>query len=168
MVGALHARGFQRLRIFPYADEMWWRCELAPGALLNDENGAYTGTEMSYIQRGLVARISTSDGRHPFGWTEDISAIAISKLSDMFLERFPAIASPSQGSDWAYAGWYQEMLFKTSSKFLPIAYDRNPYDSTLLDRLMLHATGRWESREMPLPPPYAIGETSGGAQGWSV
>ena len=155
MVGTLHARGFQQLRIFPYAREMWWRCEIAPGALFDAANGACMETRASSEKQGLVARVSSGDGCHLFGWKEDIGAMSIAKMSDMFLDRFPAIAAMSQGADWAYAGWYQEMLLKLSSKLLPIAYSTDAYESVVYDRLRLDApNGASRSLQMSLPPLY--------------
>jgi hypothetical protein len=162
VVGHLHSRGFQRLRIFPYARGMWWRCELAPGALFDPENGAAFEPHPSHDREGLVARFSSGGGCHPFGWKRNISRMSVGKISDMFLESFPSIAKASLGPDWCYAGWYQEMLSRTSPCVLPMAYYRDEYEQEVFRRLVLVPVDPSDSgptrTEMPLPPTYPNAE----------
>ncbi len=163
VVGHLHSRGFQRLRIFPYARGMWWRCELAPGALFDPENGACFVPHPSHDRERLVARFSSGGGCHPFGWKRNISRLSVEKIADLFLDSFPSIGKASLGSDWSYAGWYQEMLFRTSPTRLPMAYYWDEYEREVFSRLVLVPVGPPESgetrTEMPLPPLYPTSES---------
>ena len=157
MVGLLHARGYQRLRIFPSARMMHWRCELAPAELFSSADVACMESKPEYDSAGLVARASSGDCCRPFGWKRDISKMSISRLADLFLERYPIIARRSLGSDWAYAGWYQEMLMRTSAELLPLAFYRDEYEEEVCRPLRLCAFGEAQEGEMPLPPRYSPG-----------
>jgi len=68
MVGLLHARGYQRLRIFPYGRIMWWRCELLPAELSDPDNGAQAFVDPEHLENGLAARFGSGGGCEPFGW----------------------------------------------------------------------------------------------------
>lgn len=160
MVGLLHSRGYQRLRVFLSARSMWWRCELAPAELFDPENGACMESKPEYDRLGLVARASSGDCSHPFGWTRDISRIPLQRLADIFLQSFPTIARGSNGSDWAYAGWYQEMLMRTSPFVLPIAYYKDEYKEVVCDPLRLASLVEGgEEGTMPPPPCYHLEST---------
>ncbi len=154
MVGVLHSRGYQRIRIFPYGREMLWRCELAPADLFDPENGACMEYSVENDEAGLIARVSNGDGCRPFGWKRDISRLSLPRLADLFLERFPLIASRTLGSDWAYAGWYQEMLLRTSATLMPMAFYRDAYEEEVYIPLRLWAVGAGQDSQMPSPPLY--------------
>ena len=156
MVGELHARGYQRLRVFPYAKLMWWRCELAPAELFDPLNDTCMEIKPEYERAGLVARASSGDCSHPFGWKQNISQIPLQHLADLFLESFPAIARGSNGRDLPYAEWYQDMLKRTSPDVLPIAYYNDYGDQAMYDPMRLASQGGG-GREgtMPLPPVYS-------------
>lgn len=156
MIGVLHSRGYQRLRIFPYGRGMWWRCEVAPGALFDPENGACLQSHPAHDREGLIARFGSGDCDHPFGWKNSIAKLSAAKMADLFIQRFPAIVRATLGSDWAYAGWYQEMLMRTSPNILPIAYFKDEYEDVVYDQLQLFRIDQTNDergdRNMPLPP----------------
>ncbi len=154
MVGYLHTRGYQRLRIFPWGGGMKWVCELAPAELFDPDNGACMESKPDYERDGLIAIFSSGGGCRPFGWKRDISRMSVSSLADLFVERFPAIASGSRGSDWCYAGWYQEMLMRTDPDVFPVAYFHDEYEEVRCTALCLYPMGEGQSEEMPLPPTY--------------
>ena len=116
MVSELHVRGYQRIRIAPgmAPSGCYWRCAVTPAsnvgprAFLTDANW-------------LTATYSSGQGRHYFSW-RDAARATPSQLANLFIERFPAIAAEGRGTDWAYAGWYLEMLHLTYPNQLPIAY----------------------------------------------
>ena len=151
MVGLLHSQGYQRLRIFPYG-RGFWGCELAPGDLFDPLNGACMESSSENERAGLIARFSSGGGCHPFGWKRDISRISLPQLANLFLRRYPAIAVRSFGPDWAYAGWYQEMLMKTSPDLLPVAYFKDDYEEVVCSELFLFPVGNVQKDEMSLPP----------------
>lgn len=76
MVGELHKRGYQRLRVMPYFGSTGaWRCEIAPVVLFHQNNGA-VHTELdgpSDQQTTLIARYSGADDNHYFGWDDAVS-----------------------------------------------------------------------------------------------
>ena len=156
MIGVLHSRGYQRLRIFPYGCGMWWRCEVAPGDLFDPENGACLQSHPAHDREGLIARFGSGDCDHPFEWKNSIAKLSAAKMADLFIQRFPAIARATLGSDWAYAGWYQEMLMRTSPNVLPIACFKDEYEDVVCGQLQLFRTDQTNDergdRDMPLPP----------------
>ena len=156
MVGLLHSRGYQRLRISPYGRIMWWRCELFPAELSNPDNGALALIEDKHFEISLAARFSSGNGCQPFDWNIDISGFSVERLADMFVERFPRLIEESMGSDWVYAGWYQDMLRLTSASVLPLAYSFDEYESEYFSKLHLFRVGPESAgpKEMPLPPVY--------------
>ncbi len=154
MVGHLHAMGYQRLRIFPWGGGMKWVCELAPAELFDPDNGACMESKPEHERDGLIAIFSSGGGCRPFGWKRDISRMSISSLADLFLERFPAIASGSRGSDWDYAGWYQEMLMRSDPGVLPVAYFHDEYEEVRCTALCMYPMGEGQREDMPLPPTY--------------
>jgi len=158
MVGLLHARGYQRLRIFPYGRIMWWRCELVPAELSDPDNGALAFVDPEHLENGLAARFGSGGGCEPFGWGIEIEGFSVERLADMFVERFPKLADASLGADWAYAGWYQEMLRRTSSSVLPMAYAFDEYETNYFCKLQLvrlvSADGAGSREEMAFPPVY--------------
>jgi hypothetical protein len=164
MVGLLHARGYQRLRIFPYVRMMWWRCELVPAELTDPDNGALTFVEVKHFDKGLAARFSIGGGCKPFDWGIDIEEFSVERLANTFLERFPKLSEASMGSDWAYAGWYQEMLRRTSSDLLPLAYGFDEYETTYFCKLqlvrMVGVDGAdAHTEEMAFPPVYVAAQS---------
>lgn len=119
MVHELHNRGFQKLRIAPglNASATAWRCFLTPSSNIDAKNGAIAidGSE----SKG--ARLTTGDGTKYFGWS-DASADTPSQLATKFTDRFPHLLRASRGRDWAYAGWFAEMLGSAEKGHLPYAY----------------------------------------------
>jgi hypothetical protein len=156
-IGVLHARGHQRLRIFPYGRMMWWRCVVAPGVLFEKHNGALIETRREDESHGLIAEFGSANGCVPFGGTTDITRLSSTRVADLFAEQFPALVKATVGSDWGYAGWYQEMLMRTSPVILPMAFSRDEYEATCFESLQLFSiapTSNETVREMPLPPLY--------------
>jgi hypothetical protein len=158
MVGHLHARGYQRLRIFPYGRIMWWRCELVPAELSDPDNGGLAYVEPRHLEKGLAARFGSGGSCEPFEWGVAIEGHSIEQLANMFLERFPKLAEASMGPDWAYAGWYQEMLRRTSPSVLPMAYAFDEYEISYFSKLQLvrlsGSDGTGSREEMAFPPVY--------------
>jgi hypothetical protein len=160
-IGVLHTRGHQRLRIFPYSRMMWWRCAVAPGVLFEKHNGALLETRPEDERNGLIAEFGSANGCVPFGGEANITRLSSIHVADLFAEQFPALVKATVGSDWCYAGWYQEMLMRTSPLVLPMAFSSDEYESTCLDNLLLFSvfpTSNEPRREMPLPPLYKQNE----------
>lgn len=147
MVHELHKQGFQRLRIVPGISPsgLHWRVTILPASRVLQTHGAlsrdwtWSGPEPFY-----------TSGQHSryFGW-EDAESDPPAELAHKFLNRFHEIAEPARGADWAYAGWYVEMLGRAQAGELPIAYAEFDADP---DPRWLPTTKGVDSG-LPMPPP---------------
>jgi hypothetical protein len=93
-----------------------------------------------------VARYSTGQARAYFDWP-DAAADTPEQLARKFVERFPEIATQSQGADPAYVEWYAEMLRLSEPDGAPIAYADQELDPNTL--LIIGEVARGS---VPLPP----------------
>ncbi len=139
-VHELHRLGYQRLRLCPgmSASGLYWRTSIAPVSNVLESNGA-----MLADWDGPAANYTSADGRRFFGWM-DVHTRRPSVIAAKFIERLPELAELGRGSDWAYAGWYLELLRLTDPFHLPIAYSDWGLDGL--------RTVPEESR-LPAPPP---------------
>jgi hypothetical protein len=143
MVAELHNRGYQRIRISPGMSPSGnsWRCLVTPVTNICREHGAMT---LSY--ENMTAKYSSANERAYFGW-DDCAHVAPSTLAELFISRFPEIARAGKGADWAYAGWYQEMMSLTHPSSFPIAFA--DWD---LPTAHLTSTGERSDIVIPMPP----------------
>lgn len=147
MIGALHEMGFQRLRMYPTMapSGVYWRCPVGPSSVARPEHGAIMLDQ--FYDSSLVALYSSGSSAEYFGIAgERLSPRALGKE---FVRRHPAIASASSGSDWAYAGWFQEMLRLTRPRLFPFAladWELPP------DHLPTTCVGVQKEVQVPLPP----------------
>jgi hypothetical protein len=161
MVGELHKRGYQRLRVMPYIGSTGhWRCSIAPVLLFYRNQGAIHlepegGADAQEV--AMVARHTGAAGNHYFDW-EDAGADTARSLADKFIDRFPLLSMNSQGWDYPYAGWYLRLLGIAERGWL--AYVFAEYEKTSFERLHLRDTrpDDWrnsteEPPVLPVPPP---------------
>ena len=144
MVHELHKRGYQRLRIVPGMSPsgMHWRVCITPISNTLRTHGAMAG---EYGR--LSALYSSADENQFFDW-DDARQDTARALADKFERRFAEIAAAGGGRDWAYAGWYVEMLGAAERGALQVAY-ADWYEPQPPGRL---ATTKPEV-SLPLPPP---------------
>lgn len=144
MVSELHVRGYQRLRIAPGMSPSGchWRCSITTATNISNRHGAWM---LSWDT--LAAHYTSGQEKKYFGW-EDAAYVTPSRLAELFIERFPAIAEAGRGSDWMYAGWYLDMLHQTYPNNFPIAYA-----DWELPEGCLATTGEKPNVQIPLPPP---------------
>ena len=119
MVHELHKQGWQRLRVRPYMapSGCYWRCELyAP----DYDPETWDGDEED-PRETLCARYSSSTKNLYYGWA-DAAQDDARHLASKFLERFPRLCERSRGRDWAYAGWFTEVLGHTEHGRIPMAW----------------------------------------------
>jgi len=118
MVHELHKAGYQRLRIAPSMSPSggYWRCQVVPSKYTQPYNGAISEEYSDYC----ALHGSGLDNRY-FEWT-DAQTDTARQLAVKFVERFPKLISESEGRDWAYVGWYTEMLGLAEKYGLPYAY----------------------------------------------
>lgn len=117
VVSELHARGYQELRISPgmSGSGMYWRVAVAPARWIDPRTMLLTAEDVP------AARYTTGQEKRYFDWTDAESA-TVTRLADLFSERFPRILAESRGRDWSYAGWYLEMLGHARRGHFPVAY----------------------------------------------
>jgi hypothetical protein len=162
MVGELHKRGHQRLRVMPYMSPsgMHWRCSIAPVLFFHRNHGAILGEpgDADATQAAaMIARYSSADGNHYFDWN-DATADTARSLADKFLARFLLLAAAGRGWDYAYAGWYLRLLGYAERGWLPYVFA--DYESTSFERVHLQDIRPEECKPsaeeppvLPLPPP---------------
>jgi hypothetical protein len=148
MVLELHLRGFQRLRIEPAIapSGVHWRCAIAPASLFSERKGARLA-EAAW-DSPLVARYTTGQQDRYFDWPDLRPTTTPSGLANRFVDRFPAIVEAGRGADWAYTGWYVEMLHLTYPDLVPYTIADWDYPEDYIP-----VTGdRDGSVRVPLPP----------------
>ncbi|MCF7994982.1 MAG: ADP-ribosylglycohydrolase family protein [Chromatiaceae bacterium] len=145
MVNVLHRRGYQKLRIAPGMSPSgcYWRVAVAPSDNFLSDNGA--------MLRDFddAAHHTTGNGAYPFQW-RDAQEKGSEQLANLFLERHPQLARRGKGSDWAYAGWYLEVLGHAKRGGFPIAYWDGVPENT--DSLRLVGPTLMRDQQMPAPP----------------
>ena len=143
MVHELHKQGYQNIGLYPgYSPSgCHWRCMITPVTFLRIENG---GLDLRVKDGLLVAHHSSgASGNLYFGW-EDARHDTARELSAKFVQRFPQLADAGRGRNYAYAGWFVELLGRSETGELPIAFG---------DYLEFHGTLKTTCHgEIPLPP----------------
>lgn len=143
MLHELHKQGYQNLAVYPgYSPSGGhWRCLVAP---VNDLRIDMGRLRLTSSDHALVARHSSgTSGNHYFGW-EDAAHDTARELAARFLQRFPRLSNAGRGRNYAYAGWFVEVLGRSEKGELPVAFG----DCLELNGA-LKTTGHGE---MPLPP----------------
>lgn len=150
MVGVLHGRGYERLRIVPgmSGSGIHWRCSFA------SDSNIKPAPDMQNIDQvddpdGLVATWSNANPR-VFA-DPNASAMTSEQLADSFVVRFPALASASRGTDPDYADWYVDLLSVVNRGFFPIFY--GDYLSIADGQIPLVGQGHAAAPSLALPPP---------------
>ncbi len=152
MVLELHLQGYQRLRILPAMAPSggYWQCSIAPVTFVSTEHGARL--DVDYWDSDLVASYSSSDQAQYFGWRDVSPHTTPRGLARRFIQRFPQTSDLGRGSDWAYSGWYVEMLHMTHPNRFPVALKEYGPDDYITTAWVGHARGKVR---IPLPPPGA-------------
>ena len=104
----------------------------------------------------LIARYTSADGNHYYGW-DDAKSDSARSLADKFVKRFLLLADCGRGWDYPYAGWYQRLLGYAERGYLPYVFAE--YENTSSERLHLDdmRPPEWrpsseEPPVLPLPP----------------
>lgn len=145
MVHELHKRGYQRIRIAPgmAPSGMYWRCAVThAGNIRKSHGGKLRDFDREAIHYG------SGQAAGYFGW-EDARDDTVPRLADRFVERCPEIVRAGLGRDWAYVGWYVEMLGLAERDAFPIAY----YDAYgPIDPDWFPTTSDEPWARLPMPP----------------
>jgi hypothetical protein len=151
MTHELHKRGYQRLRIAPgmAPSGCYWRCTVTHVGNILARHGARAA-----VYDDHTARYTTGQEDACFGW-QDARHDSPAELATKFVERFPEIAWRGVGTDWAYAGWYVQMLGLAERDVLPIAYadwygEPDPRWLTTVPSCL--PTGGGAEVRLPMPP----------------
>ncbi|WP_131354856.1 hypothetical protein [Aquitalea sp. USM4] len=113
-VHELHKAGYQQLRISAgwSADGSEWRCRLLPASS--------TGID-GWRGHGIWPEYVSTQGQAYFGW-DDCQHDDARALARKVLERFPELSGRIEGQDWAYAGWFTDVLGRAEHGELPAFY----------------------------------------------
>jgi len=163
MVGELHKRGYQRLRVMPYMAPSggFWRCTIGSADLFYRNHGSILreilDPDPDDQAAATVARYSTAQENHYFDW-RDAEQDNARSLADKFVRRFQKLSEQGKGFDYSYAGWYLRLLGLAEAGWLPIVladyapvvYDRIPLDDFRPEKRELEES---EKPILPLPPP---------------
>ena len=146
MVHELHKAGYQRLRICPGMNSSGsaWRCAVTPITNILRTHGAMTA---DYDLD--VAKYTSAQGTEYFGW-EDAMESTARELAMKFVERFPEIVAKGKGEDWAYAGWYAQMLGFAERGDFPVSY--NDWGGAALNPRFLPTLKKGIQSGLPMPP----------------
>ena len=117
MVHELHKAGYQHLRICAgmSPDGKEWRCRVLPASQVKIDGWSPAEDTHQYNQ------YSSNQGKQFFGWTDTESDDART-LARKFIERFPTTVRDAAGADWAYAGWFTDLLGRVENGELPVFY----------------------------------------------
>jgi hypothetical protein len=165
MVGELHKRGYQGIRVMPFMSPsgMHWRCWIGPATLFYRNHGAVLldatpGMEdTAEVQAtAQVARYTSGQGNRYFDW-QDAEKDNARALADKFFDRFRTLAASGHRWDYAYAGWHQRLLGLAEAGWLPIVL--TDYNAVSFDRIPLDDFRPMEWRRpneeipnLPFPP----------------
>ncbi len=110
LVGNLHDRGYEQLRIVPSVQDRqsaMWACNLAPKSKTLKSHGAWTldGNDYPYF----------FFSRHvPYSPWETFADQTLDEAADFFIKRETELAKLTRGQDKAYVAWYKSMLELTA------------------------------------------------------
>ncbi|UQR62959.1 hypothetical protein LRP30_40540 [Bradyrhizobium sp. C-145] len=160
MVGELHRRGYQKLRVMPFMSPSGnhWRCWIGPDTLFYRDHGAYLRDfGFSETQRdSSSARYTSGEEARYFGWT-DAERDDARSLADKFVGRFVRLAGEGKGWSYTYAGWYQRLLGLAERGWLPVVMHDGPSSSLKKINLSDLRPAEWRTEgeqqpSLPLPP----------------
>jgi hypothetical protein len=166
MVGELHKRGYQRLRVMPYMapSGMHRHCTIGAAELFYRNHGAIlseiAASDSDDQATAEVARYTSAEDNHYFGWTDAEQDNARS-LADKFVKRFSRLVDRGKGWDYGYAGWYVGLqgladacwLPVVLSDYTPVVYDHIPLTDVRPEEQRLDVD---EAPSLPLPPPGSL------------
>lgn len=161
MVGELHRRGYQKLRVMPFMapSGTYWRCYIGPDTLFYRNHGAFlrnTAHDDEAQSASLSARYTSGEANHYFGWLDAEKDDARS-LADKFITRFMTLASRGEGWSYAYAGWYQRLLGLADRGWMPVVLSDDDTSSYKRINLQDVRPAEWRAPNekkpsLPLPP----------------
>jgi hypothetical protein len=156
MVSELHKRGYQHLRVMPFLhDGNLWRLAFGP----RKDFSRLMGLALVPATFDRAPQYSSASQSHAFGW-KDAGSDDARELAAKMISRFPDLMQQCQDRDWAYVGWFAEMMGWVESGRLPYVnpmepktgLSEKPLTLTATPFLMAEGPDAVSSR-CPLPPP---------------
>jgi hypothetical protein len=161
MVGELHRRGYQKIRVMPFMSPsgLHWRCWIGPDTLFYRNHGAFLRDSgfSEAPSESQSARYTSGEENRYFGW-EDAEKDDARLLADKFLVRFARLAGEGEGWSYAYAGWYQRLLGLAELGWLPVVMSDDSTSSLKKINLSDLRPEEWRAADgrkkasLPLPP----------------
>jgi hypothetical protein len=167
MVGELHKRGFQRLRVMPHMSPsgLHWRCAIGSADYFYRNHGARLLKDYPFFDgdnqqqtTAVVAHYTSGHENHYFGWNDSERDSARS-LADKFVNRFSRLVDSGGGWDYPYAGWFLRVLGLAEAGWIPFVFA--DYAGVRFDFMHLMDVRSREGNvnhskktpALPLPPP---------------
>ena len=118
LVSELHFRGFQRLRVSagPSPSGHNWHLAITPASNIQISHGA------KMVDNGQAVYYSTAQKGDLFGW-RNLKDRSREALADRFIKTWPEVCAKAKGRDWAYVGWFAEMLRFAHDGLLPASFE---------------------------------------------
>lgn len=158
MVGILHGKGFQGLRVFPWHHPAGHRMEIFPARYVELD-----GVKVNYdrvpggMDSPLIARHSGAQAEHVFEWP-DAGGLDAQALALLFIRRFPELCAQAFHLDYAYAGWFATLLTHCEYGYMPYLFGE--YQEKEMGAFRMHKVTDTATHEMewfPLPPSSSYG-----------
>ena len=158
MVGRLHERGLQGIRICPQISNsgVHWIAWITSSQHVLPNHGAmlHPTAMMQAMQSApksaLAACYTSAQETMYFGW-KDASGDSSDQLADKFADRFPEICVEAKQSDLGYVEWYRSMLDDTQPEGLPSICASSP-ETNPLAKGKLVVLGHSNTESIQLPP----------------
>lgn len=160
MIGQLHDRGFEGIRLCPLLSNsgIHWIAWLASAEHVMTDHGAmlHPKAMMQAIKStpnaALAAVYYSPQETEYFGW-EDASEDSPADLADKFVERFLEVCKFGLQADKEYVKWYSRMLTDIGPEGVPSIYSASPETSPVeKDRLVVLGNSKIDSIKLPPPP----------------
>ena len=158
MIGELHDRGFEAIRLCPSLSNsgVHWIAWLTSVEHVLPNHGAILHpTAMMQAMKSApneaeAACYTSAQGTKYFGWadaTEDLPA----QLADKFVERFPEVCAAGRQADTQYVQWYKSMLVETEPEGLP-SINSSSLETSAMEKGRLVVIGNSGIASKTLPP----------------
>lgn len=123
MVSELHKRGYQQLRVMPFLHDGGNLWRLAFGS--RKDFSRLMGLALVAATFDRAPQFSSAAPSYPFDW-KDAGSDDARDLAAKMITRFPDLMQASLGRDWAYVGWFAEMMGWVEAGRLPYINPTEP------------------------------------------
>jgi len=158
MIGQLHDRGFEAIRLCPQISNsgVHWIAWLTSAEHVLPNHGAilHPNAMMQAMKstpnEALAACYSSAQGTKYFGW-EDAGEDSPADLADKFAERFSEVCTIGRQADKEYVRWFKGMLAEMEPEGLPSICAGSPETSPVKkDRLVVNGNSTIDAIKLPI------------------